>query len=307
MKRKYVVYCCTNKLNNKKYIGITCRPLKERIQQHIRESQKKDSETYNTPFKRAIRKYGIDNFEISILEENLNQEEASEKEKYYIKKLKTYFRYAKSQGYNATIGGEFSIIIPKDRVVQLDIYSGKKINVFASVTEAEDLFCRGVWECVHKRTFTANGFCWLYEKEYLTMTDKDLFDYVNICCKRIIQFDLNGNILNIFDGPLDAASKLNISQGNISMVIAKQRCSCNNFVFMYYEDYIKNGFSIKKNNQDRSKPILQLDENKNIIKEYKSATEAANIFNTKVANISSSIKRGTKSAGYYWQYKTPSK
>ena len=57
-----IVYCYTNKINNKKYIGITSRSLEEREQNHLYEAYNKNSLTYNVPFKRAIRKYGIESF-----------------------------------------------------------------------------------------------------------------------------------------------------------------------------------------------------------------------------------------------------
>lgn len=100
-----------------------------------------------------------------------------------------------------------------------------------------------------------------------------------------------------------AAKELNASEGNISMVLSKKRCSTKGYTFMFYDDFLMNGFSIKKDNQDRSKIIYQLDNNKNIINTYKSLTEAASIMNTKASNISSSIKRKTRSCGYYWKYK----
>jgi hypothetical protein len=49
--------------------------------------------------------------------------------------------------------------------------------------------------------------------------------------------------------------------------------------------------------------VLQLDDNKTIINEYKSVTEAAQTLNTKIANISCAIKRNTRSCGFYWQFK----
>lgn len=303
MERKYIVYRATNKINGKMYIGITCRKLKERIWQHKHESEKLDSPTYNTPFKRAIRKYGIDNFNFEILEENLNQLEASKKEIYYIKKFNTYCNYINSNGYNASSGGEFSCGRPKDRVVQMDKITGEKIEIYESISQAEKEVCQGIFECIYKINQTAGNSCWLLEKDYLKMTKKQRKDYVNILCRNIIQFDLNGNIIKIFDGPKTASLELKISEGNISMVLSKQRCSTGGYTFMYYEDYLDNGFNIKKNNQDRSKEIFQLDADKNIINVYQSLTKAAIAVNTKPSNISCSIKRKTKSAGYYWQYK----
>lgn len=177
IEKKYIVYRAINKINGKMYIGITCRKLKERIRHHKYEAHKKNGLTYNTPFKRAIRKYGIDNFIFEIIEKDLTQEEASEKEIYYIKKYKTYYKYCNSNGYNATIGGETTISCPKDRVIQLDRMTGEKINIYESVHHAEKEVCRGISECVYNKLQTAGGYCWLYEKDYIKMIKKEVFDY----------------------------------------------------------------------------------------------------------------------------------
>lgn len=268
--------------------------------------EKQDCETYNTPFKRAIRKYGIENFQEEILEKGLTSVEASEREKFYIEKFQTYYKYCNSNGYNATIGGELSISCPKDRVVQLDAKTGVPINVYNSVTEAQLIHGRGISECVNhlKGALTAGGYCWLYETEFLTMTDKELFDYVNILNKRIIQFDKIGNIINIFDGPKDASESLKLSQGNISMVLLKRRRLAGSYHFMYYDDYLRNGFYIRKDNHNRSKAILQMDDNGNILNRFDSVSEAANFVKTNIANISSSMKRKTRCAGYWWKLET---
>ena len=59
------------------------------------------------PLMAAINKYGSQNFKIKILETVGGLKNAFSKEKYYIKKLKTY---ASGQvprlGYNCTLGGE---------------------------------------------------------------------------------------------------------------------------------------------------------------------------------------------------------
>ena len=120
-----IVYCYTNKLNGKKYIGITSRSLDEREKSHLYEAYNKNLSTYNVPFKRAIRKYGIDNFDKAILYVCDSFDEACEKEKFYIEKYKTYYKYKNSNGYNATIGGDY-ISCPKDKVYQIDIDKYKK-------------------------------------------------------------------------------------------------------------------------------------------------------------------------------------
>lgn len=91
------IYCFTNKINGKKYIGQTTN-LNRRISEHKSRSGKD-----NLPFHNAINKYGFDNFEIEILIEDIYlQEELDEYEKSFIKKFNTV---NKKFGYNIAEGG----------------------------------------------------------------------------------------------------------------------------------------------------------------------------------------------------------
>ena len=93
----YIIYLHRNKINNKVYIGQTKRTLAQRF--------RKDGKGYIkcTHFYRAIEKYGWDNFEHIVLEENItNLKEANEREKYWI----SYYNSTnKDKGYNCTTGG----------------------------------------------------------------------------------------------------------------------------------------------------------------------------------------------------------
>lgn len=94
---KYYVYCHTNKINNKKYIGITMQ------KPSIRWGSKGQGYIKCPKFWKAIQKYGWNNFEHEILFKNLSQEEASQKEVELIKQYKTSDG---NFGYNLTSGGE---------------------------------------------------------------------------------------------------------------------------------------------------------------------------------------------------------
>lgn len=96
VEKKWRVYMHTNKINGKKYIGMTS--LNTKIRWGL------SGQGYKTQyFKRAIDKYGWDNFEHEVLFNNLEEKVAKEKEIELIKKYKTKDRRF---GYNLTDGGE---------------------------------------------------------------------------------------------------------------------------------------------------------------------------------------------------------
>lgn len=89
---KGIIYKITNKVNGKSYIGQTRYTIEFRWNQH---QHKKD----NTYFHNAIHKYGVENFNIEILEK-CNIEDLDSREIFYIAKFDTF-----NNGYNLTIGG----------------------------------------------------------------------------------------------------------------------------------------------------------------------------------------------------------
>ena len=88
-----VIYKIVNKINQKQYIGQTTRSFKERISEHCRKD--------NTLIGKAIKKYGIDNFECVIIDKADDTSELNKKEMYWIRKLNTMT----PNGYNLCYGG----------------------------------------------------------------------------------------------------------------------------------------------------------------------------------------------------------
>ena len=95
------IYKITNIVNNKVYIGKTNNTVAQRFKQHISEAFQPRS--WDRPLYRAMRKYGVENFNIECIEETNNPEE---REKYYIQYFHSYVKDEQCNGYNATTGGD---------------------------------------------------------------------------------------------------------------------------------------------------------------------------------------------------------
>lgn len=92
------IYMIENKVNNKKYIGQTTgkNVLIDRYKNDIEKT------TENKHLKASIKKYGIDNFKITLICYCETQDELNQKEKYYID---LYNTLDYQNGYNKHSGG----------------------------------------------------------------------------------------------------------------------------------------------------------------------------------------------------------
>jgi len=92
------LYKITNLNNDKCYIGWTGRTVEDRWVRHM-----KDALTHrdNRKFYNAIRKYGVDSWNVETLMEVSTIDEAKQKEIELIEKYDSY-----NKGYNATKGGD---------------------------------------------------------------------------------------------------------------------------------------------------------------------------------------------------------
>ena len=96
MRELCTVYCHVNKINGKRYVGITSNPVSIRWNNG-------NGYKHNAHFTNAIKKYGWENFEHNILAVNVSESEAKELEKRYISEYKSNNRLF---GYNKSSGGE---------------------------------------------------------------------------------------------------------------------------------------------------------------------------------------------------------
>ena len=118
------IYKITNKLNGKIYVGKTLNTIEKRWKEHCSDYLRERCE--KRPLYDAMNKYGVESFEISLVEE-CNENILSEREKYWIEYYSS-FKY----GYNATIGGDGKPYLDYEAILKL--YSElKSVNQVAKI------------------------------------------------------------------------------------------------------------------------------------------------------------------------------
>ena len=95
------VYIITNLVNNKKYVGIT-NNYQVRWRYHKR-NRTTTSKEYHKVLYAAFRKYGIDNFEFTLVAQTATIDEGKALEIQLIKDLQSL---SHQHGYNVTAGGD---------------------------------------------------------------------------------------------------------------------------------------------------------------------------------------------------------
>ena len=107
MDKTFIVYKHENKINGKRYYGLTCQKPQNRWRNNGK-AYKGSPRFYN-----AIQKYGWNNFEHKILIHGLTEEQAKRWESKLILKYKTN---VEGIGYNLTNGGEFNQLSEETKV-----------------------------------------------------------------------------------------------------------------------------------------------------------------------------------------------
>ena len=104
------VYLIRNSVNGKVYIGKTVKTAQQRWKQHCAASKVADSSIH---LRAAIRKYGPQVFDISVLAVATSKSELNDLERKYIA---MYQSTVSERGYNQTLGGDGASIGNRNRV-----------------------------------------------------------------------------------------------------------------------------------------------------------------------------------------------
>lgn len=113
------------------------------------------------------------------------------------------------------------------KIVQLDL-DGNLIKVWDSIKEASAI--TGIKISLSR--LSCGGFQWQKYSEWLEKPKKE---YINPIRKMIVQKNMNGQIVKIWNSQSEASKVLGIRQGDIANVLTGRQHSTRGFKFEYYD------------------------------------------------------------------------
>ena len=268
---KNCVYMWRNKVNGKLYVGIT-RKFRDRTKQHKNVSFNKNSKDYDLPLHRSIRKRGIENYEICILEKNLSHAEMRDKEDFYIEKYDTLAKNKK--GYNIASSGGSNNPFEGKTLEEMDEFSKKCSEAHKGKKLSEETKRKiGEAEKGEKAYQCRKAVC---------ITNGEIFDYIKQASEK---YEVNlGNIVECCQGKRNSAGVIDGKPA----------------IWMYLEDYRK--LSKEEVNKIKNKEVPNGSRAKAVIcittgKTYESTMEAERQTGVANSSIASNCRGISRSAG----------
>lgn len=201
------IYCITNLINSKRYIGKTTSSIQDRWKQHCRDKNKRKCE--KRPLYSAMDKYGIENFIVEELEYVEDDSLLQDKEIYWIKELNTYG----SSGYNASKGGDGKLLYDHNEIIELAKLGYSEPQIAEKIQCSKDI----VYKILKANNVKVR----------------------RNSAKLIAQFDLAGNYIQTFWGTRDAICWLNkvgiriSSPSQITRVCRNEQKEAHGYIWKY--------------------------------------------------------------------------
>lgn len=271
------IYLITNLVNDKVYVGQTRRPVNKRWYDHVFNA--------NHPVRvslvdRAIKKYGKENFKISIIEE-VDPEKLNEREKYWI----AYYNSNKF-GYNITIGGEGTVFVSDSEILE----SWEKGGSIHEVAKRVGMKRSAVSNRIHALGISDEE---IKARRYESVSKSE--------STPIYQYDVDGNFVAEYASRREAKKAIGITYG-FDKAVAPPYYLIKGFQWRKYKTEKINPFVPWKN--PNIKEVCQYDLDGNYIRSYSSILEATKCTNTSQGMISNVINGKRKTAnGYIWKLK----
>ncbi len=178
-----IVYKIENLINGKVYVGIT----KNGISGRYPGSSWKSSSARSRLVKKAMAKYGADNFQIEVIEE-CDIELLAEKEVYYIQILSSFTPY----GYNLTTGGEHHKVVSDETRKKISMSKKGKSSWNKGITLSLER------KLNHSKLMKGRS-TWNKGKKTGKMTEDAIKNSARAHNKAVKCFDLHGNLVKVYE------------------------------------------------------------------------------------------------------------
>lgn len=235
------VYVLKHPITDKiRYVGITTRNLKQRLNEHLNDvKQRPDLNYHKISWIKSLQKDNL----IPTIEEIAKFdtiEEAKQFEIDFIAKYRILYDLT-----NCTVGGDHlgfnshtreSILKRRATrgIKQFNIY-GELIAEYEITEDAAKALelssASKITMCCRKKRPHAHGYIWRYKDEDLG--DISLIDHNSLCFCDLVQCDINGNEIKRWDSYQEAGKEVGDRSkgGNIAACVKGQQRSCKGFIW----------------------------------------------------------------------------
>lgn len=307
-----IIYKLENKINNKVYIGQTIQKLNRRITDHVLKSKKVGKKTV---FSAALKKYGIENFNITILDKATSKDELNSKEILWISKYNSVYPngYNMDKGGNSRSWNELSrkklseSKIKSEKQIRVKVFkfdkSGHIVDFFRDTKTARENGIKiPMKNILESKTFAIekDGFIYTTKKElfYKFLKKKKLE-----VDKEIIYFDKNGKTIGKYKTTLDMERKTKKTNTGISLVLRGKQKVFEDYSFVLYSSAATIDEINNRLNYTMPKAVKKIRMfNDNVDKVFENATMAQKVTGINRQLIAMACKKKSLYKGYNWEY-----
>lgn len=285
------IYCAKNIVNEKVYVGKSV-DIEKRWKDHKNGYNNPNSSQYISYFYNALRKYGFNSFEFSVLEE-CTEDKLNDREIFWINKFQSNNR---EYGYNTTDGGDGVTGYWDRPVYQYDL-DGDFIQGYKSGADARrKTRILAINLCCNGGVKSAGGYMWSYEKH-----DKISKCIRNYRTSKVYQYGLDGLYIASYDSILEASQITGTPYKKIIACLHSKTTPSRGGDFMWKKEFVESLPPYKKNL--KHSPVVQLTVDGKVVSKYESAQSAQKATGVPNSLICKCCKGNIKTAhGYIWKY-----
>ena len=259
-----------------------------------------------TYFGNAVKKYGWKNIKHEILFTGLCEKEAKDKE---VELIAKYNSFDRKYGYNLTKGGDGTVgrKNTEDQIQKLkDLLSKpvyqrelhgtfvKKWNSLREIERETGFYRQNIAACCNKKVFQAHGYLWSFDKNYIAKKKK------RKNCKTVYQYDLDGNLIKIWESLTEIEKNLGYTKNSISGCCLGKVLSSHGYIWSYEK---RDNIVYNNKNIQKQKKVYQFSKNMVFIREWNSLETIENSLGYDRSAISACCRCVNKTAyGYIWRY-----